>query len=81
MLGIDKLIEDEEQTEGIDRAGIEIVVAVFRIVEMEAGEPPGADEARNDLLDVGGRRVMAEIDEALGLRPKLVRRHQARSPI
>ena len=34
-LGLDQFVEDQEQPEGLDRAGVEIVVAVLRIVEMK----------------------------------------------
>ena len=43
---------------------IEIVVAVFRIVEVEAAELVELDQPRDDHLDVGVRRVVAEIDQA-----------------
>ena len=36
--GVDELIEHAEQPKRVDGAGVEIIVAVFRIVEMEAGE-------------------------------------------
>ena len=48
---------------------------------MKAGEAADANQARDDLLDVDVRRVMAEIDEAMRLGPERLRRHQARSPI
>ena len=51
------------------------------IVEMEAGEPADADQARDDLLDVDVRRVVAEIDQAERLRSERLRRHQTRTPI
>ena len=34
---------------------------------MEPGELSDADEARDDLLDIGVGRMMAEIDQAFGL--------------
>ena len=67
--GVDQFVEDQEQAERLDRAGVEIVVAVFGIVEMEAGELAEADEPRDDLLDIDVRRVVAEIDQALAFGP------------
>ncbi len=67
QLGIHQLIEDQEQAERIDRAGVEIVVAIFRIVEMEAAQPAELDEARHDHLDIDIGRMMAEIDQAPGV--------------
>ena len=64
QLGIDQFVEDEEQPIGIDRAGVEIVVAIFRIVEVEAAELPELDQPRDDHLDVDVRRVVAEVDQA-----------------
>ena len=63
-LRVDQLVEDEEELVGIDRAGIEIVVAVFRIVEVEAAELLELDQPRDDHLDIGVRRVVAEVDQA-----------------
>ena len=80
-LGVDQFVEDQEQPERLDRAGVEIVVAIFGIVEMEAAEFPEAHEARDDLLDIDVGRVMAEIDEALRLRAEFLRGGEARSPI
>ena len=34
---VDQFVEDEEQAERVDRSGVEIVVAIFRIVEVKAG--------------------------------------------
>jgi hypothetical protein len=65
-LGIDQLVEDQKQPKRLDRTAIEIVVAIFGIVEMEARELLEANEPSDDLLDIYVRRVMAEIDEAIG---------------
>ena len=66
---VDQLVEDPEKPERIDRAGIQIVVAVFRIVEMESAELADTDQPRHDLLDIDVRRVMAEIDQANAFGP------------
>ena len=78
---VDKLVEDEEEPERIDRTGVEIVVAVFRIVEVEAAELFRMDEARDDHLDVHVRRMVAEVDEAEGPRSKRLRGKERRAPI
>ena len=64
---VDEFVERPEQAERIDRARVEVVVAVFRIVEMKARQASDADETRDDLLDVDGRRMMAKVDEATRL--------------
>ena len=64
-LRVHQLVEDEEELVGIDGAGIEVVVAVFRIVEVEAAEFLELDQPRDDHLDVGVRRVVAEVDQAI----------------
>ncbi len=69
LRGVDEFVEDEVEAERVDGAGVEIVVAVFGIVEVEAGELAGADQARDDLLDIDVRRVVAEIDETARLGP------------
>ena len=74
QLGIDQLVEDQEQPERIDRAGVEVVVAIFGIVEVEAAELAELDQPRDDHLDVDVRRMVAEVDEAEGLRPELAAR-------
>ena len=71
VLGIDQLVEDQEQPEGVDRAGIEVVVAVLRVVEVEAAELAELDQPGDDHLDVDVRRVVAEVDQAVGLGAEL----------
>ena len=78
---IDQFVEDEEQAERIDRSGVEVVVAIFGIVEVEAGQPAGADEPGDDLLDVDVGRMVSEVDQAMGLGPQRLRRHEAGSPV
>ena len=48
---------------------------------MEAGELAEADQAGDDLLDVGVGRVVAEIDQALGLGPQFRAASRARAPV
>src|SRR5215207_8601762 len=81
QLGVHQLVEDEEELEGLDRARVEVVVAVLRVVEVEAGELAELDEARDDHLDVDVRRVVAEVYEAERLRPQLERAVVARAPV
>ena len=69
-LGLDQFVEHQEQAERLDRAGVEIVVAVLRIVEMETAEALRMHQARDDHLDVHVRRVVTEVDEAESLRAR-----------
>ena len=80
-LGFHELVEHEEQAERLDGARVEIVVAVLRIVEMEAAEPLRMHQARDDHFDVHVRRVVAEIDEAERLGPERLRRHERAAPV
>ena len=43
---------------------------------MEAAQLAELHQARDDHLDVGVRRMVAKIDQAPGLGPQRVRRHQ-----
>src|SRR5262245_35437323 len=76
-LGGNKLVEYEKEPERIDGTGVEIIVAIFGIIEVEAREPFCANEAGNDLLNICRGSVMPKIHEALGLGSELVGRHQA----
>ena len=71
MCGIDQLVQDQEELERVDRAGVEIVVAVFAVVEVEAAELAELDEPGDDHLDVDVGSVMPEIHQASGLRSQL----------
>lgn len=64
MFGIYQLVEDEEQAVRLDGAGIQIVIAIFRIVEVETTELAELDEPGDDHLDIGVRRMVTEINEA-----------------
>src|SRR6266700_6033918 len=48
---------------------------------MEARELPEANEPGDDLLDVHVRRMMTEVDEAMGLGPEFLCGREARAPI
>ena len=58
-LGFHQFVEHQEQPERLDRAGVEIVVAVLRVVEMEAAEALRMHQARDDHFDVHVGRVVA----------------------
>ena len=47
---------------------------------MEAAELAEAHQPGDDLLDVDVRRVVAEVDQALRLRPELLRRRRSCVP-
>ena len=79
--GVGQLVEHQEQPVRIDRARIQVIVAVFRVVEVEAAEPPGMDQARDDHLDVDVRCMVTEVDQAEGLGPERLRRHERGAPV
>ena len=66
---------------GLDRADGEVVVAVLRVVEVEAAEPADHRQAAHDLLDVRVRQVVAEVDEALRALTRRLREQQRRAPV
>ncbi len=70
ILVLHQLVEHEEQTVGVDGPGIQIVVAIFAVVEVEAAEFAKADQAGDDLFDVHVGRVVAQIDQTFGLWPQ-----------
>ena len=74
-------MEHQIEPERRDRGGVEVVVAVLAVVEVEAAELAEAGEAGDDLLDVDGRRVVAEVDQALGLRPEVLGGETAAAPV
>ena len=63
----EELEHDEEELVRLDGSDGEVVVAVLRVVEVEAAEPTDHGEAAHDLLDVGAGKVVSEVDEALGV--------------
>ena len=67
--GLDDLVHDPEQLERIGRPDHQVVVGIEPRVEVEPAEAVGAQQRRDDELDVGARRVMAGVDDDLGLRP------------
>ena len=80
-LGFDQLIEDQEELVRIDSPGVEIVVAVFAVIEMKAPELAEAVQARHDLLDIDIGGVVAEIDQALSFGAELLRRQDRGAPV
>ena len=53
----------------------------LRVVEVEAAELAELDQPRDDHLDVDVRRVVAEVDEAEGLRAELAARQVVGAPV
>jgi hypothetical protein len=72
-LGFDQLVEDQEQLEGLDRSGVEVVVAVLAVVEVEARELAELDQPGHDHLDVDVLRVVPEVHERAGPLSELAR--------
>ena len=76
-----QFVEDQEQTEWIDRPGIKIVVAIFRIVEVKPAQLSETGKPRHDHLDIDGGRVMAEVDKAFRPVAKMCGSNIAGAPI
>src|SRR5208282_2275731 len=81
QLGVHELIENQENLERVDRAGVQIVVAIFGIVEVKAAKALKLDQARNDLLDVRGRRMMTQVHQALHVCAELRRANETGAPV
>ena len=75
------LAHDPEQLERVDRADDQIVVRVLAVVEVEAAEQPLCEQERDDLLDVRSLRVVAGVDEHLGLRAEPAADERRGSPV
>jgi hypothetical protein len=80
-LGIDELVENQEQLKGLHRPGIEVVVSVLAVVEMEPAELSELNQARDDQLDVHVRRMMSEIDQRPRAIAELAGAVVARAPV
>ena len=77
----DKLVVDQEQLEGVDRADDQIVVAVLAVIEMEAPQLALGQEQGDDVLDVGTLCMVAQVDQYLRLRSHLDRHEMCHAPI
>ncbi len=75
------LAHDPEELEGVDRADDQVVVGVLAVVEVEAAEQSLGEQERDDLLDVRALRVVAGVDEHLGLRPEPAADERGRAPV
>jgi hypothetical protein len=78
---LEQLEHHEVELERANRARGEVVVSVLRVVEVESTEAAGHREARDHLLDVRVREVVAEIDETAGVRPCRLREQKGRAPV
>src|SRR5262245_19661899 len=80
-LRVHELVENQEQLKRLDRAGIQIVIPILTVIEMKAAELAELDEPCDDELDVDVRRVVAEVDQRLGLRSQLAHAVITGSPV
>jgi len=71
--GFHQFVEDQEQLVRIDRARVQIIVPVLAVIEVKATQLAEAMQPGDDLLDVGVGRMVTQVDQALGLRPELLR--------
>src|SRR3954468_6416220 len=76
-----QLAEDQEELERVDGADDELVVGVLAVVEVKAAEPALLRKQRDDLLDVGPLRVVAEVDEHARAVAELLAHEQRRAPV
>src|SRR5690606_31592062 len=81
VAGSHDLLEDVEQLERVLRSDDEVVVGVPARVEVEAAEPSARQQERNDVRDVGPKRMVAGVDEYLDFRPQFQRQRVGGAPI
>jgi hypothetical protein len=81
FLGFHQFVENKEQLVRVDGAGVEVVVAIFAVVEMEAAEFSEAGQARDDLLDIDVGRVVPQIDETERLGAQLLGSQNVGAPV
>src|SRR5450759_4942984 len=70
--GIDQLIVDQEQLERIDAAHNQVIVSVFAVVEMETAQAALVQQKSHDLLDVGTRSMVTQVNQDLCLRAEML---------
>src|SRR4051794_30357977 len=61
---VDELEAHQEELVRVDRTDREVVVAVLRVVEVEAAQAPRHRQATDHLLHVGAREVVPQVDQA-----------------
>ena len=70
------MVVDQEQLEGIDGAGHQVVVGIFAVVQMEAAQLAFIKQKGHDVLDVGPLRVVADVYQHFGLLPQPAAHHK-----
>ena len=78
---VNQFVKYQKQPERLDRPGVEIIVTIFAVVEMEARQFIKPHQTRHDLLNINVWRVVAKINQTFRLGPKLLRRQKAGTPI
>src|SRR6185295_7512072 len=71
----------EEELEGLDGAGVQVVVAVLAVVEVKAAELPELQEARHDHLDVDVGGMVPEVHQGERPLPELAHAVVAGAPV
>src|SRR5438093_1614298 len=78
---VHQLHEYQKQLEWLDGAGVQVVVAILAVVEMESAKFAELNQTSDDHLDVDVRRVMPEINETECSWPEFARAVIARPPV
>ena len=78
---INQFVENQKQAVRVNRAGIEIIITIFGIIEVKAAKFSGANEAGDDHFNVHVGRMVAKVNKAKRLRPKLLSDHQTGAPV
>ena len=71
-----QLQEDQEQLVRRDGPDSQVVVAVLRVVEVEAAEAADHGQPAHDLLDVGVGQMVTEVDQTPALLASALRQQQ-----
>src|SRR3972149_2530394 len=76
-----QLAEDQEQLERLYAPPLKIIISILAVIKVKPAQFSALDQPRDDKLDIHIGGMMAEVDQAQRLRPKLGRRKVCRPPI
>ena len=76
-----ELVVDQEEFERVHAARHQVVIGILAVVEVEAAQPAGVEQERDDLLDVHARRVVSQVHEDLRLGAQREAQRVGRAPV
>ena len=76
-----QFVEYQKQAVRIDGSRIQIIVAIFAVVEMKPTKFAELDQPRHDHLDIHRWRMMPKIDQTIRLIAQFFGDHVIRTPV